>query len=64
MSLFAASPACLVDFRGGSEMKMTDIYIRNRVLLSLIFNVLITVQWGAAAGFIFIQLRFNFGNGT
>lgn len=58
MSLFAARPACLVGFGGGSEMKMTDIYIRNGILLSLIFNVLITVQWGAAAGFLFIQLCF------
>lgn len=34
-------------------MKMTNIYIRNGVLLSLIFNVLITVQCRAAAGFLF-----------
>lgn len=54
MLLFAARPAYLVGFGGESEMKMTDIYIRNGVLLCLIFNILITVQWGAAAGFLFI----------
>lgn len=58
MSLFALRPACLVGFGGESEMKMTDIYIGKGGLLSLIFSVLITVQWGAAAGFLFIQLRF------
>lgn len=54
MSLFAARPACLVSFEGESDLKMSDIYIRNGILLSLIFNVLIIVQWGAAAGFLLI----------
>lgn len=54
MSLFAARPGCLVSFGGETELKMTDIYIRNGKLLSLNFNVLITVQWGAAAGFLLI----------
>lgn len=58
MSLFAPRPACLVGFGGESEMKMTDVYIGKGGLLSLIFNVLITVQWGIAAGFLFIQLHF------
>lgn len=40
------------------ELKMTDIYIRNGILLSLIFNVAITVQQGAAAGFLLIELHF------
>jgi len=39
-------------------MKVADIYIRNGVLLSLIFNVLITVQTGAVAALLFIQLFF------
>lgn len=54
MSLFAARPGCLVSFGGEMELKMSDIYIRNGILLSLIFNVLITVQWGADAGFLLI----------
>lgn len=58
MSLFAARPGCLVSFGGEMELKMTDIYIRNGILLSLIFNVAITVQQGAAAGFLLIELHF------
>lgn len=42
--MFAVRCACSVGFEGGCEMKMTDIYIMNGVLLSLIFDVLITVQ--------------------
>lgn len=62
--MFAVSPVCSMDFRGESEMKVTDFYTRNGVLLSFSFNCSLMFHGEQQLDFFLFEYIFKFGKGT